>query len=101
MHADERGGAEGDPTTQTAADDGEIPGAIPDGLAAAIPKWYRVGWRAVGGIDNHPPTEQDEIDKNILTSFITEQYYGQWYHNAGIIIFVRYARPLTIIISGC
>ena len=98
MPADELERDEGGGTNQTPTDNGQvIPGAIPDGLAATIPDWYRVGWRAVGGIDNHPATERDEIDKNILAGFIKEQYYGQWYHNAGIIFFVCYACPLPII----
>ncbi|EPQ61056.1 tricalbin [Gloeophyllum trabeum ATCC 11539] len=65
----------------------ELPGALPDGVAPAIPDWYKVGWRAVGGIDEPELTEGEEKDKNVLELFISEQFYGDWYHNAAIIIF--------------
>ena len=63
------------------------PGAMPDGPAPPIPDWYKVGWRAVGGIDD-PATEGEEKDKAALDLFISEMYYGAWYHNAAIIFFV-------------
>lgn len=87
--ADEHSRGEGKGiSSETRADDGSlIPGAIPDILAATIPDWYRVGWRAVGGIDHASPTDQEMIDKEALAAFIKEQYYGEWYHNAGVIFF--------------
>lgn len=66
-----------------------VPGALPTQPAAAIPDWYKVGWRQSSGIDNPPLPEGEERDKGVLDMFIAEQYYGAWYHNAGIIIFVR------------
>ncbi|KAF8342603.1 tricalbin [Cantharellus anzutake] len=63
-----------------------IPGALPDGPAYAIPDWYRVGWRAVSGIDR-PVADGEERDRHIISMFIDDMYYGQWYHNAGIIVF--------------
>lgn len=75
-------------TTQTATDGGaSLPGAIPDIPVFDIPDWYRVGWRAVGGIDNPVPTDQEGINKAALAAFIKEQYYGEWYHNSGVILF--------------
>jgi len=65
-----------------------VPGAIPAKLAGNIPDWYKVGWRQMSGIDNPPPPEE-ERDKGVLDLFLSEQYYGDWYHNAGIIVFVR------------
>ncbi|KAF8525146.1 tricalbin [Hysterangium stoloniferum] len=62
------------------------PGAIPEKPVPDIPDWYRIGWRAVSGIDNVPNT-QEEVDKGILAAFLHEQYYGDWYHNAGVIFF--------------
>ncbi|KAH8120625.1 tricalbin [Phellopilus nigrolimitatus] len=64
-----------------------VPGALPNGPAPAIPEWYKVGWRAVGGIDNAPLTEGEEKDKSVLDMFLSEQYYGTWYHNAAVIFF--------------
>jgi hypothetical protein len=67
----------------------ELPGAIPAKAAAAIPDWYKVGWRQMSGIDKPPLPEGEERDNGVLDLFLSEQYYGAWYHNAGIIIFVR------------
>ncbi|KAF8971456.1 C2 domain-containing protein [Flammula alnicola] len=64
-----------------------LPGALPTKAAHAIPDWYRVGWRQVSGIDKPPLPEGEERDKGVLDMFVYEQFYGTWYHNAGIIIF--------------
>ena len=74
---------------ENAATDPEVPGAMPSGPASAIPEWYRVGWREVSGIDVQHPVEGEEKDRFVLQAFISEQYYGEWYHNAAIIIVVR------------
>ncbi len=66
-----------------------MPGALPDVRAPEIPDWYKVGWRATSGIDNPPLEEGEEKDKGVLAMFLSEQYYGDWYHNAAIIFFVR------------
>ena len=65
----------------------ELPGTLPEEAAPAIPDWFKIGWRAVGGIDNAPLTEGLQKDKALLEMFINEQYYGAWYHNAAIIFF--------------
>ncbi|KAK7694283.1 hypothetical protein QCA50_001464 [Cerrena zonata] len=64
----------------------QFPGAIPSAPAPQIPDWYKVGWRAVSGIDL-PVNENEAKDASILDTFISEQYYGDWYHNAAIIVF--------------
>ncbi|EMD41578.1 hypothetical protein CERSUDRAFT_110127 [Gelatoporia subvermispora B] len=63
-----------------------VPGAMPAGPAPPIPDWYKVGWRAVSGIDEPVVSEGEEKDKAILAQFIHEQYYGEWYHNAALIV---------------
>ncbi|KAG9104760.1 hypothetical protein FRC06_011242 [Ceratobasidium sp. 370] len=63
-----------------------MPGTMPAGPAPAIPDWYKVGWRAHAGIDGPPPTEE-ERDKGIIDLYLSEMYYGDWYHNAAIIFF--------------
>ena len=68
--------------------DADVPGGLPDGLASAIPSWYTVGWRQMSGIDKPPLTEGEEKDKGILDAFLAEQFYGSWYHNAALIVFV-------------
>lgn len=69
-----------------------MPGALPDGPAMPIPEWYRIGWRAVAGVDQVPLTE-DDSHKEVLASFLKEQYYGDWYHNAAVILFVSFFSP--------
>ncbi|KAF9458350.1 C2 domain-containing protein [Collybia nuda] len=68
-----------------------IPGALSDTVAPAIPDWYKVGWRQAAGIDNAPLAEGEEKDKGVLDLFLSEQFYGSWYHNAAIIIFAVFA----------
>lgn len=65
-----------------------VPGAFTANPAPTIPEWYTVGWRQACGIDKPPLAEGEEKDRNILDIFIGEQFYGAWYHNASIIIFV-------------
>ena len=64
------------------------PGAMPVGPAPPIPDWYKVGWRAVSGIDEPALPEGEAKDKTVLDAFLKEQYYGDWYHNAAIIVVV-------------
>ena len=61
---------------------------MPAGLAPEIPDWYKVGWRDVSGVDIPPAAEGDAKDKEILNLFINEQFYGEWYHNAALIVVV-------------
>jgi hypothetical protein len=68
------------------------PGSI-DVAPYVIPDWYKVGWRAAGGIDS-PELQGDAKDSAILSTFLNEQYYGDWYHNAGLVFFVRAVLPL-------
>ncbi|KAG8744411.1 hypothetical protein FRC10_010189 [Ceratobasidium sp. 414] len=63
-----------------------MPGTMPTGPAPAIPDWYKIGWRAHAGIDNPAPTEE-ERDKGIIDMYLSEMYYGDWYHNAAVIFF--------------
>lgn len=73
-----------------------VPGAMPSGPAPAIPDWYKVGWRAVSGIDTLVPLEGEEKDKSVLAAFLSEQYYGEWYHNAALIVSVS-----NLLLSSC
>ncbi|CAL1696266.1 unnamed protein product [Somion occarium] len=61
------------------------PGALPAAQAPEIPDWYKVGWRAVSGIDL-VAAEDEFKDKTLLDAFISEQFYGDWYHNGAVII---------------
>ncbi|EKM60795.1 uncharacterized protein PHACADRAFT_246931 [Phanerochaete carnosa HHB-10118-sp] len=64
------------------------PGAMPAGAAPPIPDWYKVGWRAISGVDNSALPEGEVKDKTVLDAFLKEQFYGDWYHNAAIIVVV-------------
>ncbi|EIW86483.1 tricalbin [Coniophora puteana RWD-64-598 SS2] len=68
-----------------------VPGSFPNQQAPTIPDWYKVGWRALSNIDAAPLQEGEEKDKHVLQMFLTEQYYGAWYHNAAIIVFAVFA----------
>ncbi len=65
-----------------------VPGALPGKQAYEIPDWYKVGWRQMSGIDEAPLTSVGARNRAVLDLFLAEQFYGEWYHNAGIIIFV-------------
>ncbi|TFY83046.1 hypothetical protein EWM64_g967 [Hericium alpestre] len=67
----------------------QTPGAFPAGRAPPIPDWYKIGWRTFTGIDVEE--DEDEKDKRMLHAFISDQFYGDWYHNAAIIIFAVFA----------
>ncbi|KAG1715796.1 hypothetical protein ID866_1372 [Astraeus odoratus] len=67
------------------------PGGYTSRPAPEIPDWYKVGWRAVACIDAPPSEDEQEKDKAVLARFLSEQFYGDWYHNAGIIIFAVFA----------
>jgi len=67
----------------------QTPGSI-DAGPYVIPDWYKVGWRAAGGLDS-PELQGDAKDAAILSAFLSEQYYGDWYHNAGLVFFVSLA----------
>lgn len=76
------------PASPTEPADPEAPGAMPNGPAPEIPDWYKLGWRDVSGIDKAPAAAGDEADKEVLTLFLKEQFYGEWYHNAALIVAV-------------
>lgn len=65
-----------------------MPGAMPTGPAPAIPDWYKVGWRAHAGIDNPIPTDE-ERDKGIIDMYLSEMYYGDWYHSMSSLPYKR------------
>lgn len=62
-----------------------VPGQLPPSAAPEIPDWYKIGWRAVAGQE---ASETDDRDKHLLAAFIADQYFGDWYHNAAVIVVV-------------
>jgi len=83
----------GAPTTSepVAIDDPDsVPGSLTSKKADDIPDgYYRVGWRQVAGIDDPRLNTPEAKGKYLLETFLRDQFYGEWYHNAGIVIFVR------------
>ncbi|KAF5377486.1 hypothetical protein D9615_005116 [Tricholomella constricta] len=76
---------------ETQSDSAALPGSYPSTSTPAIPDWYRVGWREMSGIDEAPLSEGEEKDKGVLDMFLSEQFYGSWYHNAAVIVFAVFA----------
>ncbi|CCM00332.1 uncharacterized protein FIBRA_02362 [Fibroporia radiculosa] len=64
----------------------QVPGTMPSSPAPVIPDWYKVGWRAVGGLDTPTKSDGEEKEKSVLAAFVHEQYYGDWYHNAALVV---------------
>jgi hypothetical protein len=74
------------------------PGQLPASKAPVIPDWYKVGWRAFTDLDK-PLEEEDQKQLRLMNTWISEQYYGQWYYNAAVIIFV--CHPLLYLTAVC
>ncbi|KAL7422727.1 Tricalbin-2 [Cryptotrichosporon argae] len=80
----------------------DVPGSIPTGAAPAVPTWMLTGWRQVAGLDAAAVRDSRLAEQtSILTEYLTEQMYGAWFHNAGIIIFaVVLTRLVTVLGLG-
>ncbi|ORY31245.1 C2 domain-containing protein [Naematelia encephala] len=77
----------------------QVPGSIPAGTAPPVPTWMQSGWRQVAKLDVTGEKTRDET--SILAEYLSEQMYGAWWHNAGIIIFaVVVTRFLTAVNLG-
>nr|XP_018259792.1 uncharacterized protein I303_07863 [Kwoniella dejecticola CBS 10117]OBR81950.1 transmembrane protein [Kwoniella dejecticola CBS 10117] len=80
------------------AGDQDIPGAIPTGAAPSVPTYIKTGWRQVAGLGKDDKTAEES---NILAAYLTEQMYGAWFHNAGIILFaILLTRFVTVLHLG-
>lgn len=81
---------------------------VEDPLRAGIPDWYNVGWTAFSNLPNpgdekamaeFSKTHSEELIKetyyksrssngevdDFIAQFIAEKYYGEWYHNCGVV----------------
>jgi hypothetical protein len=80
------------------------PGAYPAQKSSGLPDWYKVGWTSFSDLPNpgdEKATEEykasvaasgyvegvAEKQADMLAEFLKESYYGEWYHNAGVILF--------------
>ncbi|WWC72638.1 uncharacterized protein I206_106602 [Kwoniella pini CBS 10737] len=76
----------------------DLPGAIPTGAAPSVPTYIKTGWRQVAGLGKDDKTAEES---NILAAYLTEQMYGAWFHNAGIILFaILLTRFVTVFHLG-
>jgi Ca2+-dependent lipid-binding protein len=94
------------PSTSKSATPGSF---VQDALKPGIPDWYKVGWTGFSKLPNpgdekamaefskvHNPEEIKEIysksresngsfEDDFITQFIDEKYFGEWYHNCGVV----------------
>ncbi|KAG0147448.1 hypothetical protein CROQUDRAFT_42936 [Cronartium quercuum f. sp. fusiforme G11] len=101
--ADIKATTEADATSvaKNATDLDDLPGQISSvaPLSGVIPDWYKVGWAAQ--IESAANRETSEVrQKEVLETFLNEMYYGNWYHNAGIIFFAVAASHYATIFGG-
>lgn len=76
------------------------PGSMPTHPVGEVPDWFsnsKVGWRQVSGIDDPTPTAI-QAEKNLIQAWLNDMYYGDWYHNAGIIVFAVLATHLATLL---
>ena len=85
-----------------AKDAPQIPGSLPasEPKAPFIPDWYKVGWRAFTDLDK-APEDEDQKQLRLMNAWISEQYYGQWYYNAAVIIFVSHFYCIPFAAHSC
>ncbi|BGP49470.1 Tricalbin-2 [Rhodotorula kratochvilovae] len=88
-----------------ADDDGtkNPPGAMPakeaeKGQPREIPSWFAIGWTGQDKTLFLSPEEARE--RSILADFVSDAYYGQWYHNAGIIVFAVVSSHFVTLFGG-
>ncbi|BGP56395.1 Tricalbin-2 [Rhodotorula sphaerocarpa] len=96
---------------QLARDEGRVnedgtenpPGALPAKEAEKnkpreIPSWFAIGWTSRDRTLFLSPEEAEE--RSILADFLQDAYYGQWYHNAGIIVFAVLSSHFITLFGG-
>ncbi|GAA5874962.1 hypothetical protein JCM1840_007163 [Sporobolomyces johnsonii] len=79
------------------------PGAMPEkeaekGKVREIPSWFAIGWTGQDRTLFLAP--EDAKKRSILEDFVSDAYYGQWYHNAGIITFSVVASHFITLLGG-
>jgi hypothetical protein len=58
-----------------------MPGGLSQEVAAAIPDWYKIGWRAQNKAFLESGGDlQEARQRDLLAEFIDESYYGNWYN---------------------
>lgn len=98
-----------DPLAKSTSPSKKTPGGfVEDPIKAGIPDWYNVGWTAFSNLPNpgdekamaefskthneeqiketyyQSRSSNGEVD-DFIAQFISEKYYGEWYHNCGVV----------------
>ncbi|KAG8919579.1 hypothetical protein FRC01_001220, partial [Tulasnella sp. 417] len=76
------------------------PGSMPTKPVGEVPDWFanaKVGWRQVTGIDDPTPTAI-QAERSVIHAWLNDMYYGDWYHNAGIIVVAVLATHLATLL---
>lgn len=68
------------------------------GVCIAVPSWFAIGWTSRDRTLFLSPEEAEE--RSILADFLQDAYYGQWYHNAGIIVFAVLSSHFITLFGG-
>ncbi|KAN0064038.1 Tricalbin-2 [Thecaphora frezii] len=70
----------------------QAPGALPAGQrTSTLPDWYQVGWSDVAlrarGLDpNKSVSDEEQAQVDLISSFVSDAYYGFFWWNAAVII---------------
>ncbi|TNY17332.1 C2 domain-containing protein [Rhodotorula diobovata] len=68
------------------------------GKPREIPAWFAIGWTGQDKTLFLSPEEARE--RSILAEFVSDAYYGQWYHNAGIVVFAVVSSHFVTLFGG-
>ncbi|EFP82963.2 uncharacterized protein PGTG_09931 [Puccinia graminis f. sp. tritici CRL 75-36-700-3] len=80
-----------------------IPGQLNESpLTNKIPDWYKIGWAAqIEHVDLSSKSDQDEAKHlDLIETFLSEVYYGTWFHNAAVIFFAVAASHYITLFGG-
>ncbi|GAA5974459.1 hypothetical protein JCM11641_003227 [Rhodosporidiobolus odoratus] len=88
------------------AEDGSLtvpPGALPEkegekGKVREIPSWFAIGWTGQDKTLFLSPEEAKE--RSVLADFVSDAWYGQWYHNAGLLLFSVLSTHFLTLLGG-
>ncbi|KAK4700199.1 hypothetical protein P7C70_g6053, partial [Phenoliferia sp. Uapishka_3] len=78
------------------------PGEMPVGPTGSklreIPDWFNIGWTSMDRTLFLTPEEQ--LKNSVLADFVSQSYYGEWWHNAGIIVFAVISTHFVTLFGG-
>ncbi|KAL8287656.1 hypothetical protein RQP46_003514 [Phenoliferia psychrophenolica] len=92
-----------DETKAQEAEEGKLPpGAMPAGPVGSklreIPEWFNIGWTSQDRTLFQTPEEQ--LSRSLLSDFVSQAYFGEWWHNAGVIVFAVLATHFVTLFGG-